>query len=127
MSDKTLAQKLAIKEGFQVLLVLAPEGYTARLGPLPASVALNPPAGPYDLIQVFVASQKELEAALPALKPLLKPKGYLWVTWHKGASRIKTDVTRDTIWPFAGTIGLQPVSNIAVDADWSALRLKIVA
>jgi hypothetical protein len=127
MSDKSLAQKLAIKEGFSVLLVGAPEGYAARLGPLPAGVTLNPPAGPYDVIQVFVATQKDLEAALPTLKPMLKPKGYIWVTWHKGASRIKTDVTRDTIWPFAATLGLQPVSNIAVDDDWSALRLKIVS
>jgi hypothetical protein len=127
MSDKTLAQKLAIKEGFSVLLVGAPEGFAGRLDPLPSGVTLNPPAGPYDVIQVFVATQKELEAVLPTLKPRLKPTGYIWVTWHKGGSASKGDVTRDTIWPFGGTIGLQPVSNIAVDDDWSALRLKIVA
>ncbi len=127
MSDKTLAQKLAIKEGFQVLLIRAPDGYAARLAPLPAGVVLNPLAGPYDVIQVFVASQKDLEATLSTLKPRLKPNGYIWVTWHKGTSRIKTDVTRDTIWPFARTIGLEPVANVSVDDDWSALRLKIVA
>ena len=127
MSDKPLAQKLGIKEGFQVLLVHAPEGYAARLAPLPAGVAMNPSAGPYDVIQDFVADQRALEATLPTLKPLLKPRGYIWVTWHKGTSRNKTDVTRDTIWPFARTIGLGPVSNIAVDDDWSAMRLKIVA
>jgi hypothetical protein len=127
MSDKTLAQKLAIKEGFQVLFVSAPAGYLESLGTLPAGVSLNAPAGPYDVIQLFVKGQKELEAVLPPLKARLKPKGYIWVTWLKGASRIKTDITRDTIWPFASTIGLQPVSNIAVDDDWSALRLKIVA
>ena len=126
MSDKTLAQKLAIKEGFQVLLVGAPEGYAERLGPLPSGVTLNAPAGPYDVIQLFVDSQVQLEATLPPLKARLKPRGYIWVTWHKGTSPVKTDVTRDTIWPFGATIGLQPVSNIAVDDDWSALRLKIV-
>jgi hypothetical protein len=127
MSDKILAQKLAIKEGFLVLLVHAPEGYAERLGQLPAGVILNAPAGPYDLIQLFVATQSEVETGLPTLKPLLKPKGYIWVTWRKGGSASKGDITRDTIWPFAATIGLQPVSNIAVDDDWSALRLKIVA
>jgi hypothetical protein len=127
MSDKSLAQKLAIKEGFQVLLVRAPEGYAERLGPLPAGASLNTPAGPYDVVQLFVATQRELEATLPPLLLLLKPKGYIWVTWHKGGSRVKGEVTRDTIWPFSATIGLQPVSNIAVDDDWSALRLKIVA
>ncbi len=127
MSDKPLVQKLALKEGSQVLLVHAPDGYASRLEPLPAGVVLNAPAGPYDVIQVFVATQKDLEGTLPTLKPLLKPKGYIWVTWHKGTSHVKTDVTRDTIWPFSAAIGLQPVSNVAVDDDWSALRLKIVA
>jgi hypothetical protein len=127
MSDKTLAQKLAIKEGFQVLLVRAPEGYAERLRPLPSGVSVNAPAGPYEVIQLFVATQRQLESSLPPLKLLLKPSGYIWVSWHKGGSRIKGEVTRDTIWPFSATIGLQPVSNISVDDDWSALRLKIVA
>jgi hypothetical protein len=75
---------------------------------------------------VFVNSRKDLEGQLPRLKPLLAPKGLLWVTYHKGTSKQKSDINRDSIAAYAGTIGLQAVAMIAVDEDWSALRLKVV-
>ena len=40
MSEKTVVQKLLIKEGYRVLIVNAPEGYVASLGDLPAGVAV---------------------------------------------------------------------------------------
>ena len=70
--------------------------------------------------------RKDLEEQLPRLKPLLAPKGLLWVTYHKGTSKQKSDINRDSIAAYALTIGLQAVAMIAVDEDWSALRLKVV-
>jgi hypothetical protein len=126
MSDKPLAQKLAIKAGYRLQFINAPQGYAAALGPLPAGAAEAVPGEPCDWIQLFVGSQADLVARLPAAKAQLKPKGLLWVTWRKGSSRTHTDVTRDTIWPFASSLGMGPVSNVSVDDDWSALRLKIL-
>lgn len=126
MSDKTIAQKLQLKLGRSLLLVNAPRGYTSRLGDLPPGVTvLKAHAGPVDVIQVFVADREELEAQLPALKPLLAPDGALWVTYHKSASKIKTDINRDSINAYARSIGLEGVAMISVDDDWSALRLKV--
>ena len=125
MAEKTIAQKLQIKPGRIVLLVNAPPNYAALLEPLPEGVDIvAQPEQPVDLIQMFVASRAELEAQLAALKPLLKPSGILWVTYHKGTSRVKTDINRDTIAAYAETIGLQPVAMVAIDRDWAALRLK---
>ncbi len=63
MAEKTVIQKLLIKEGYRVLVVNAPEGYAAALADLPAGVVvvtgLNDP-GPFDLIQAFVSSQAAL-------------------------------------------------------------------
>ncbi len=127
MSDKTIAQKLQLKPGRSLLLVNAPKGYTSRLGDLPAGVTvLKAHAGPVDVIQVFAADREELEAQLPALKALLAPNGALWVTYHKGASKIKTDINRDSINAYARSIGLEGIAMISVDEDWSALRLKVV-
>jgi hypothetical protein len=127
MSDKSVAQKLLIKPGQKVLLVNQPKGYKALLGEIPKDVTvLKEAGGAADLIQVFVASRKELEGQLPRLKPLLAPKGLLWVTYHKGTSKQKSDINRDSIAAYALTIGLQAVAMIAVDEDWSALRLKVV-
>ena len=50
MSEKTIAQKLLIKEGRTVLLVNPPRGYKDTLGALPAGTRLTPggPAGRKD-------------------------------------------------------------------------------
>ncbi len=127
MSDKTVAEKLLIKPGQKILLVHPPTGYRALLGAIPKDVAvLKEAADAVDLIQVFVGSREDLEEQLPRLKPLLAPKGLLWVTYHKGTSKQKSDINRDSIAAYAATIGLQAVAMISVDEDWSALRLKVV-
>ena len=81
---------------------------------------------PVDVIQLFVANRAELEAQLPGLKLLLAPKGMIWVTYHKGTSKVKTDINRDSINAYAHSIGLEGVAMISIDEDWSALRLKLI-
>jgi predicted CoA-binding protein len=128
MSDKSVAEKLLMKPGQKVLLVNPPKGYRALLGEIPQGVTLlKEAAEAADLIQVFVAARKDLEEQLLRLKPLLAPKGLLWVTYHKGTSKQKSDINRDSIAAYAGTIGLQAVAMISVDEDLSALRLKVVS
>jgi agmatine/peptidylarginine deiminase len=78
-----------------------------------------------EAIQVFVAGRSELEAQLPRLKPLLAHNSMLWVTYHKGTSKVETDIHRDRIAAYARSIGLQPVAMILNDKDWAALRLKL--
>ena len=124
---KSIAGKLLIKEGFTVRMIDAPRGYLELLRPLPTHVTvLNKPVRPADVIQVFVANRRELQAQLPRLARALKPGGLLWVTYLKGTSPLKTDINRDSINAYAGTIGLKGVAMIAIDADWSALRLRPV-
>ena len=114
-----------IKEGRRVLFVSAPKNYVAKLGELPRNVTvLKEPNEPAGIIQVFVANKKEMEEHLPKLKKILNPDGMLWVTYHKGTSKVKTDINRDSIYKYALSIGLQGVAMIAVDEDWAALRLK---
>ncbi len=127
MSDKSVAEKLLMKAGQKILLVNPPKGYRALLGEIPKGVTVLKEAGEaVDLIQVFVGSRKDLEEQLPRLKPLLAPKGLLWVTYPKGTSKLKSDINRDSIAAYARTIGLQAVAMISVDGDLSALRLKAV-
>ena len=130
MAEKTIVQKLLIKAGYRVLVVDAPQGYIAALAELPMGVmvATGPDGvGPFDLIQAFVSSQAAFEAQLDGLKAALKPKGLLWISYPKGAARIKSDITRDTIWRYARTVGLDGVAMVAVDETWSAMRLKRVS
>jgi hypothetical protein len=125
-SESSLATKLQIKEGRKVLLINPPKGYQARLGELPAGVeVLSSPSEEADIIQVFVENRKELEAQLPRIKAFVQPKGMIWVTYHKGTSKVKTDIHRDSINDYAKNLGLTGVAMISIDEDWSALRLKV--
>ena len=126
MSDKPISQKLSFKTGTKFLLVNPPNGYVAMLGELPPGVSMvDTESGLVEAIQVFVSNRGELETQLPKLKQRMAPKGMLWVTYHKGTSKVKTDINRDTIAAYARTIGLQPVALISIDEDWAALRLKL--
>lgn len=127
MSDKSVARKLQMRPNSAVLFVNAPKDYEAKLGPLPEGVFIVKKIGTrVDFIQLFVESRNELEEQVPKLKRLIGATGMLWVTYHKGTSGVKTDVNRDSIAAYAGTVGMQSVAQIAVDDNWSAMRLKIV-
>jgi len=125
MSEKSVIQRLFIRPGNKVLLINPPEGYPAKISELPeGAMLLSASDQPVDVIQVFVANRAELETQLPRLKELLASKAMLWVTYHKGSSRVKTDINRDTINAYARSLGLIGVAMISIDEDWSALRLK---
>ena len=126
MSDKSIAEKLFIRPGNKLLLVNPPEGYTTQMGEIPQGVIfLNAANDQVDVIQAFILNRAELESQLPRLKRLMAPKGMLWITYHKGTSKVKTDINRDTINAYAQSIGLTGVAMISIDDDWSALRLKL--
>ena len=126
MSEKSIAERLYIRPGNKVLLINPPEGYQAKLGALPkGALVLSSSDQPVEVIQLFVANRAELEAQLSRLKKLLTSKGMLWVSYHKGTSKVKTDINRDTINAYARSIGLIGVAMISIDEDWSALRLKL--
>lgn len=127
MPEKTNAQKLLIKEGYRVLFIHPPQNNAALLGEFPPRVELvSKPESPVDFILAYLVDRKELEKHLAELKQLMNPNGLLWVAYYKGTSKTHTDINRDTINAYAHTLGLEGVAMISLDADWSALRLKIV-
>ena len=116
MADKTNAQKLLIKEGYQVLFLHPPQNNDELLGPLPQGVeVVKGMETPVNLILAYIVDRKELEKHLVQLKGLLKPKGLLWIAYYKGTSKTKTDINRDSINAYAQTYGLQGVAMISMD------------
>jgi hypothetical protein len=125
MSEKTIPQRLFLKPGYRMLLLHAPETYPSAIEPLPERVTLLVgEVQSADLIQIFTANRDILEEELPKIQKIMTPNTLLWVTYHKGTSKIKTDINRDIIREYAQTLGLEAVAMISIDDDWSALRLK---
>lgn len=126
-STKSIPEKLQMKSGRSVIFVNKPAAYDKTMGRLPAGVEVaDSSSKSIDIIQIFADSKQQLEKELPKWKKVVAPKGMIWVTYPKGTSKIKTDINRDIIAAYAETIGLEGVAIVAIDDDWSALRLKVV-
>ncbi|WP_199200099.1 hypothetical protein, partial [Kosakonia sp. H7A] len=72
-------------------------------------------------------TQDELDARLQALANHCPGDAVLWIAYPKQTSRrYRCEFNRDSGWDRAGELGLEPVRMVAIDADWSALRLRRV-
>jgi hypothetical protein len=124
MPEKSLVETMRLKPGRAVSFVAVPAGVVPLTEVLPAGVARVGEREEADVIFIFVADRAALQAALPGQKARLKPGGALWVGFRKGNI---SDINRDSVFHIAAGYGLQPAANIAVDDEWSALRLKVVS
>jgi len=54
-----------------------------------------------------------------------RPGGILWVSSPKGKAQ-PTDLKRDILREALAEVGLEAVTQVAIDDVWSALRAKVV-
>jgi hypothetical protein len=124
-SEKPLAKKMLVKAGDTIATIAAPKNYKALLGPLPdgAEIVARAPRDGASLVHLFVTTMAELETQLPRAQQAMAKGGGIWVSWQKKTAGKKSDVSRDTIRVFAEENGLTTVRAVAIDDEWSALKL----
>jgi len=120
MSDKPIAERLQVK-GERRLAVI---GATPALDRLVGVKKARAEAGEADVVLLFVADRAAFDARLPGLLKKMPTTAILWVAYPKLTSKFAADLSRDVIHKLAPKHGLGTVSQIAIDEDWSALRLK---
>ena len=122
-SKRSLVEKLGIKPSQKIYFGNPPENYNQTLGVLPKdAVLLKSLKGPCGFIQFFTKDKAELESAFPRLKKNLAPDGSLWISWPKGASKIKTDLNENIVRETGLHNGLVDIKVCAVDDVWSGLK-----
>ncbi len=55
--------------------------------------------------------------------PDLGSRPVLWVAYPKGN---RADINRDSLWRLVAPFGLRPITQVAIDETWSALRFRPV-
>jgi hypothetical protein len=119
-----LPQKLGIKPASRVMLLGAPEGFSATLGTLPADVrVVTTLRGSADVLVCFTVEQAVLERRIEAIGQAIFPDGGAWIAWPKRASKVPTDMTEDVVRAVALPLGLVDNKVAAIDETWSGLRL----
>lgn len=123
---KTTAERLLVKPGARVQIVGEVVDAAERLGPLPAGASLVDHSTPkVDAVLVFARNSADVETHLPGAARAAGKDGLLWLVYPKGTSGLKTDLGRDTMTPLTDRIaGLAGISLVAIDATWSAMRLR---
>lgn len=122
MSDKPLAERLQVK-GTRRLAVL---GATPELDHAIGVSDRRALLAEADVILLMVPDRTHLDAELPKVLATAQAAAILWVAYPKLSSPLAADLSRDVIHALAPGHGLDTVSQIAIDQDWSALRLKRV-
>lgn len=127
MADPTLLKKLRLLSGQRALVLNPPTGYLDHLAPLPEGVILDAAAGSagsYDFVQVFVQNSDELARLAPLAQQACRFDGMLWFCYPKLSAKVPSDLSRDRLWELMKPTGLAPVTQIAIDETWSALRFR---
>jgi len=116
MSDKPLAERLQVKKERRLALADAPIAVEAPAAPLAEA----------EVVVQFVKNRAEFDAKIPALLKAIRADAILWIAYPKLTSTLAGDLSRDVIHREAPALGIDFVSQIAIDDDWSAMRIKRV-
>ncbi len=73
----------------------------------------------------FVITQADVNTVAEQLTAKAEGDATLWFAYPKQSSKkYKCEFNRDTGWAALGVAGYEPVRQVAIDEDWSALRFR---
>ena len=119
MAGKTVAEKLLLRPGGRAWV--SDDARASLLGPLPDGAALVASPAGVDLALLVADGAADVRAGLVAHAADLATAAAFWVAYPKGG---RADINRDSLWPILGEHGFRPISQVALDETWSALRFR---
>ncbi|MCC6539208.1 MAG: hypothetical protein IT162_16775 [Bryobacterales bacterium] len=126
-----LFTKLNLKTQTSLLILNAPASFDAELAQLPPTLQIardakaSGPAAEFAI--AFATRQTEVDKFAKIVARRAPGDAVIWFAYPKGSSKkYRCDFNRDSGWAALGALGLEPVRQVAVDEDWSALRFRRV-
>jgi hypothetical protein len=121
--------KLNLKDERDIVVLESPESFESELAAL-TGVSVTRALDDVRKVHfclAFVTRQAELNRIASAVTARAEGDALLWFAYPKGSSKRYTcDFNRDTGWTVLGEAGYEPVRQVAIDEDWSALRFRRV-
>ena len=116
--NPSMFQKMKAKPPCTARVFYAPPGYPEwdELG--------WPDAGQADFVHLFVENREQFPARFSTALEAYKDDGLFWVSYPKSRGKLKFDINRDSLWQLLLAEGFHPVSQVALDEEWSAVRVK---
>jgi hypothetical protein len=123
----TVFEKLNLKDQRNILVLNAPKSFESDLAGLRGVIIHRSlsEAGDVQFSLAFVTRKSEVDALAKPLGAQAKGDAIVWFAYPKGTSKkYKCDFNRDNGWDAFDAVGFEVVRAVAIDEDWSALRLR---
>ena len=122
-------KKLQLKEQKEIVVLNAPESFQSELEALDGIRILRDPdkAQQVEFALAFAITQEEVNQSIDAIASKAQGDALVWFAYPKASSKkYKCEFNRDSGWEALGQAGFEPVRQVAIDEDWSALRFRRV-
>ncbi len=122
-------KKLNLKDQKEILVLNPPSSFEPELAAL-TDVTIQRDIESLDNVDfslAFVTKQAEVDNLARAIAQRSEGDAILWFAYPKASSKKYTcEFNRDTGWDALGELGFEAVRQVAIDADWSAIRFRRV-
>lgn len=119
-----LWKKLGYRAGFRACLVNPPEEYMDWVSPLPQGISFHCTRD-MDMVHMFTNEYQAFRDELLLARGSSKQNGMIWISWHKKASRLPSELSEDLIRETAIEHRLVDVKVCSINQVWSGLKLVI--
>ena len=120
-------KKLNFKDQPALHIVNAPLSFRATLDEMRPFTVIHESLGEQGVTftLAFATTQAEVDRFAAQVAVATVPDAVVWVAYPKGSSKnYRCEFNRDTGWTKLGELGFEPVRQVAIDEDWSALRFR---
>lgn len=118
-----IAAKLKIKEDLPLWLINMPGNIDELLEGADYKTTL-PKTQTVGQLVLFVVDKAGLEHYFRLIETKLSHDALFWIAYPKKSGSIRSDISRDNGWDIVFNAGFDPVTQVAIDKDWSALRFR---
>lgn len=116
--NASIFKKLKVKPGMSARVFSAPEGY-------PQNPDFSYPAsGSAEFVHLFVDSRAAFVERFELAAQAVKGGALFWLSYPKASGKQRYDINRDSLWDLVLPKGWRLVSQVALDENWSAIRLR---
>jgi hypothetical protein len=122
MTGTTLAEALLIRPGSR--LWFSPTEWLRILGPLPSGVRLTGEFAAATVAVVFVSNAASVRWFLNQHRTVMALPAVVWMCYPAHG---RPDLNRASLLTMLAGHSLHPVTEVAIDASWAAMRLRPMA
>ncbi len=123
---QNMLEKIQLKDEKNLLIQGLPSSIEKQFGKLSFAKNVTPllRTRKIEFALVFAVNEKQLNTILQDVLPALQANAKMWIAFPKKASKIATDLNKETSWVALEHAGFATVREIELDHVWTAMRYK---